>query len=164
MAKLYPPLIEGTIPAFYRDSVTIPFSMNKTVSKDNIAGFALKIKTVQNNIQLGVLKGKISKEIDLDIPLLSNFDSENNFISFSLSANGTLRNPLKEGQYYKVQLAYIDETGEVGHYSTVGVIKYTSEPELFIEGLIKGERNQAQHTYIGQIGRASCRERVSPRV
>ena len=36
MAKLYPPLIEGTIPAFYSENgivkITIPFSMNKAVS------------------------------------------------------------------------------------------------------------------------------------
>lgn len=149
MAKLYPPLIEGTIPAFYGDSITIPFSMNKTVSIYNIAGFALKIKTIQNNIQLGVLKGKISEKNTLDIPLLQNFDGENNFISFSLSTDETLKGKLKIGQYYKIQLAYIDEIGEVGHYSTVGVIKYTSEPKISIDGLVKGERNQAQYTYIG---------------
>lgn len=36
MAKLFPPLIDGVIPAFYKDGnkikITIPFSLNRTVS------------------------------------------------------------------------------------------------------------------------------------
>jgi hypothetical protein len=41
---LYPPYIEGTIPAFYTDSTNgttkliVPFSMNKAVSKDSVYG------------------------------------------------------------------------------------------------------------------------------
>jgi hypothetical protein len=51
MSKLYPPYIEGTIPAFYTDNekgtvLTVPFSMNKTVSKNSVTGFRAKIKTV----------------------------------------------------------------------------------------------------------------------
>ena len=49
MAKLYPPLIEGTIPAFKGNELIVPFSMNRAVGKNNIAGFSLKIKTVQNS-------------------------------------------------------------------------------------------------------------------
>jgi hypothetical protein len=30
--KLYPPHINGTIPAFYGNRITVPFVMNKTVS------------------------------------------------------------------------------------------------------------------------------------
>ena len=56
MAKLYPPVIEGTIPAFYGDEIIVPYSMNKSVNKDEIAGFSLKIKTVQNNLYLGTLE------------------------------------------------------------------------------------------------------------
>ena len=47
--KLYPPYIEGTIPAFSGTVITVPFSMNKAVSKNQVAGFSLKIKTVQSN-------------------------------------------------------------------------------------------------------------------
>ena len=36
MSKLFPPILEGTIPAFYSENgivkITIPFSMNKAVS------------------------------------------------------------------------------------------------------------------------------------
>jgi hypothetical protein len=41
MAKLYPPQIEGTIPAFYGNIITVPYLMNKTVSLNEIDGFKL---------------------------------------------------------------------------------------------------------------------------
>jgi hypothetical protein len=49
--KLSPPLVEGTIPAFYSDDgatakLVVPFSMNRAVSKVQVKGIALKIKTV----------------------------------------------------------------------------------------------------------------------
>jgi hypothetical protein len=46
MAKHYPPYLEGTFPAFYGDSITVPFSMNRAVGKNDIRGFSLIIKTV----------------------------------------------------------------------------------------------------------------------
>ena len=54
MAKLYPPIISGTLPAFYLENsdldrsakITVPFTMNRAVSAAQIKGFALKIKTV----------------------------------------------------------------------------------------------------------------------
>lgn len=49
MAKLYPPVIEGTIPAFNGAVLTVPFSMNRSVSASQITGFAVKIKTVQSS-------------------------------------------------------------------------------------------------------------------
>ena len=64
MAKLYPPVIEGIIPAFYGDSITIPYSMNKGVNANEIAGFSLKIKTVQNNLLLGTLSVLATKDND----------------------------------------------------------------------------------------------------
>ena len=58
MAKLYPPYIEGTIPAFFKDDVgtvmiTVPLSMNKAVGEREVKGFKLKIKTAQTGILLG---------------------------------------------------------------------------------------------------------------
>ena len=46
--KLYPPNIEGTIPAFYGTTLVVPFSMNKAVSKIEVEGMAIKIKTIQS--------------------------------------------------------------------------------------------------------------------
>ena len=60
MSKLYPPIIEETLPAFYSENgivkFTIPFSMNRAVSFAEIGGFELKIKTVQNGTLLYTLE------------------------------------------------------------------------------------------------------------
>ena len=32
-------------------------------------------------------------------------------------------------------MAYIDQNNNPGYYSTVGIIKYTAKPQIFIEGL-----------------------------
>ena len=53
MSKLYPPKIEGVIPAFTNYELSIPYSMNGAVSRGEVYGMALKIKTVQSNIPLG---------------------------------------------------------------------------------------------------------------
>ena len=55
-----------------------------------------------------------------------------------------------EGQYYKIQMAYIgDDKETVGYYSTVGVVKYTTEPEISIDGLRFGHINTHNYTYTG---------------
>ena len=59
MAKLYPPYLEGTLPAFCLDvetgggTLTIPFSHNKAVdARNDVVGIAVKVKTVQNDVLL----------------------------------------------------------------------------------------------------------------
>lgn len=109
MAKLYPPVIEGTIPAFNGTVLTVPFSMNRSVSANQISGFAVKIKTVQSSTWITTLvDGKINEDYSAAI--------------FDIAEKWTPT----PGQYYKLQLAYIDITGETGYFSTVGIVKYTN--------------------------------------
>ena len=145
MAKLYPPIIPGTLPAFYTDGtvtkITVPFSMNRAVSSGSIKGFALKLKTAYSNTLIDVLK-----KID------NNFDFASKEITFFWSNNSTL-SKIKPGQFLKAQLAYINtdnNTETIGYYSTVGVIKYTTKPEISIENLFLESINNFQNTYIGK--------------
>ena len=47
MTKLYPPQIEGTLPAFIDlDQVEIPFIMNQAVGWEEVKGFSLIVKVV----------------------------------------------------------------------------------------------------------------------
>lgn len=134
LKKLYPPQIEGTIPAFCGDKIVVPYSMNKTVSSKEVGGFALKIKTVTSNQYIAYVEsnGFTADQAEFDI--------------------GDFKNKLNIGQHYKVQLAYINKEGEnqklVGYYSTIGVIKYTAEPQVYIEGLTSNI-NQHIYDYIG---------------
>lgn len=113
--KLYPPIIEGTIPAFYGDTIKVPFEMNKAVSHLEISGFSLKFKTVQSNRYFGDTNDVIE---------------ENGVLIFKIPES--IKQFFNTGEFYKVQLAYIDKTNLVGYYSTVGVVKYTSNPEVTI--------------------------------
>ena len=137
MAKLYPPYINGTIPAFYHSKgtvqITVPFSMNKAVALSEVAGFALKIKTVNGDVK-GVVK---TSSIVVNSNASVTFPVEN--IEFIV------------GQYYKVQLAYIDQAGVIGYYSTVAIVKCTIRPVVKIEGLTHNsqEINSHQYSYTG---------------
>ena len=148
MAKLYPPYIEGTLPAFWLDeegngTITIPFALNKAVSSADIKGMYVKIKTVQNDILINSFR--ISNDPDLtnykiEIPV-KNFKAQNWELTI--------------GQYYKLQLAFESQDNEIGYYSTVGVIKCTSKPEVIIldgsdKELDKNGVNNNRLEYIGQ--------------
>ena len=147
MAKLYPPQIGGTVPAFYKNSenkLTIPFIMNKTVSKNEVYGFNLIVKTVANSKLIGNLRVAISN-ID-DLPPWNFTKGE---IYFTINENDVLWNSLYPGQYYKIQLAYIDKNGIIGYYSSVGVIKFTTMPTISIEGLDFEAVNMNENVFVG---------------
>ena len=139
MAKLYPPFIEGTIPAFFEDekgavTLTVPFSMNKMVGINDIKGFELKIKTAQTGLLIGTIQSDL-----FDITSDCN-------VFFNLS---NIKNKINKGQYYKIQIAYIDKQNVVGYYSTLGIVKYTTKPKISIVGLDKNKTNNHQHKYLG---------------
>ena len=144
MSKLHPPIIEGTIPAFYGNSLYVPFAMNKAVSPSEINGFYLKIKTIQSNYFLGtVYTGLQWQDINPDPEveelkeIMVNGDyniSTNSYVNFIIP--DSIKNKLNIGQYYKIQIAYADTTNEAGYYSTVGVIKYTTKPRIEVESTI----------------------------
>lgn len=143
MAKLFPPLIEGAIPAFYPEEngtikIIVPFSMNRAVGSIQVKGFALKAKTVQSTTYLFTYTQK-------DI---NNFNMEDScYVEFIVSQED--KDKLKKGQFYKFQLAYIDNTDTIGYYSTVGIGKYTTKPEVAIQGLYQNEINTHNYEYMG---------------
>ena len=114
--KLYPPIIEGTIPAFCNQTIVVPFTMNKSVSEKEVNGFKLKIKTVQSGYQ-----PFLTETIQM-----VDWNTDTSEVSFLLPG------ALNIGQFYKIQMAYVDTANVIGHYSTVGVVKYTSDPVISI--------------------------------
>lgn len=140
MAKLFPPLIEGSIPAFYTENgtvLTVPFSMNRAVSPAQISNIIMKIKTVQNNTYISDIE---AFEIQVsNIPY---------YAKFNLSS---ISDKLKIGQFYKVQIAYVDKSNIIGYYSTVGVVKYTTKPQVSIHNLEAGGiLNSHLYEYMGE--------------
>ena len=147
MDKLYPPYIEGTIPAFYGEqeddkikySIKIPYSMNKTVSINLVTEMAIRIKTVQSN-QL-VYFGKTKLDLNNNDSIVFNIVEEQNGFQGSYSK-------FSVGQYYKVQIAYV-QNNEIGYYSTVGIIKCTSKPEISIANMTEGTLHSDTTFYTG---------------
>ena len=146
MDKLYPPIIEGTLPAFYSTlnedgtvnfTLTVPFSMNKSVPFEEITDFKIKVKTIQSNIYLLT-----------NISTIVKWDKKQ--VSFTF--NSVSKDQLNIGQFYKVQIAYV-KNNIVGYYSNVGIIKYTSKPEVEIINL-NDDINQHVYTYTGQYSQA----------
>lgn len=134
--KLYPPIIEGALPAFYgTDTLSVPFSMNRAVGASEVAGFYLKIKTVSGSF----IATLYSEEYDNLDEMYVNFNIRNNDVYKLFNV----------GQYYKVQLAYATAPGEPGYYSTVGVIKYTTQPTVSIQNFEFGQINQHNYSYVG---------------
>ena len=132
---LYPPYIEGTLPSFYGDSLTVPFSMNRSVGSGEVAGFSLKLKTIQNSKYIFTTSKVVEKDLNSEY-----------YVKFDIS---DYTDKLYAGQHYKVQLAYIDTSGSIGYYSTVGIIKYTTKPSITIQDLRTGRVNASQYNYVG---------------
>ena len=122
--KLYPPLLEGTIPAFYFNNiervfwneeklreevklitaVIVPYEMNKGVSNADFDSMELKMKMVQStsNKWQTISSYKV--------------DKENKLAYFDVSEVKTdIIRFINVGQFYKVQIAYakdaVDEYG-----------------------------------------------------
>lgn len=113
-ALLLPPSIDGKLPAQIGDTLCIPFQHSRAVGAGDYKGFSLKITSISNNIEIGTLS-----------------QEESNYnIDQIIFNNDTIE--LQIGQFYKAQLAYINNVDEVGYYSTVGIFKYTAQPLLEI--------------------------------
>ena len=143
LKKLYPPNIEGTIPAFYGTTLVVPFSMNKAVSKQDVHGMAIKIKAVQSGAYLAQ-KQVYEEYISFDPYCQVTFDLSEEIANKKLNI----------GQHYKIQIAYInkgdseEDVGQMlGYFSTVAVVKYTAEPSVSIVGLETGQGNINMHQY-----------------
>lgn len=149
--KLYPPVIGSRIPAFYQDDddnlvVTVPFVNNRSVSFENIIDIKLRIKTVQTdwvNVEYsfngteeqlkeawdsGIIVYKIGKE---------EWQKESQVWRFNV------------GQFYKIQLAYVDTDKQLGYYSSVGITKFSFYPEMSIEGLETQVATAHKYNYVG---------------
>lgn len=145
MAKLAAPIIQETLPAFFKTqgvetALSIPFTMNSSVSLSQVSNFIIKLKTVSG------------KNYFLTQEAFA-FDLQNMVISFRIP-----NDKINEGQYYKIQIAYIDYNNDVGNYSSVSVIKCTSKPSIYIDGLSSGKINQRQFFYTGVYDQENCED------
>lgn len=149
--KLYPPSIEGTLPAFTGNKIIVPISWNPSVSKlDTTIAAAIRIKTVQSNTVLVFTNEGY-------------FNSDQSAMIFNIESKD-----LKIGQFYKIQVAYVQEIYEngkkvgsdLGYFSTIGIAKYTDAPKVYIDGLKVGEPSGDIESYLGKFETKDTTEKV----
>ena len=123
MAKLYPPSIEGKLPAFAASGTNItyniPIAPNKAVFTTNGTEVRLLIKTAQSGIVKKTVDGTMQQN-SANGKWTANFEFDTNDLIL--------------GQYYKIQIAY-KNNDDIGYYSSIGIAKYTSYPTLTIPDL-----------------------------
>lgn len=166
-AKLYPPRINGTLPAFWLTydnanlvlrgaEITIPFAMNQTVSAEQVKGFMLRLRTASSGSYIFS-------------PIFSNdYNLSENTVTFHLSSIEASK--LNEGQFYKIQIAYcqstdvnalnIEDNEMVGYFSTVGIIKCTSKPMVYINNLDQENINLFSNQFIGIYDQSDCKDQT----
>lgn len=119
MNRLNPPLLGMTIPAFYGDTIKIPFEMNPTVLKEQVGGFSIKISNILNT------GDSFSFNVDNNC-----VDYNNLIITAKIDGSKMVDLTTKTTGY--IQIAYIDLDGQVGYDSTAALVKYTAEPVISI--------------------------------
>lgn len=140
MGKLLPPNIEGTIPAFYANTdgtvqITVPFSMNKAVSRNSVTGFSLKIKTVQSSSYLHTWE---ADSWDVESAMEAVF-----------TVPSSLLTKLRVGQFYKIQLAYING---LTHAETKSLLQdklnaFYNYKDAYTNSVTQTELRNAYNTY-----------------
>lgn len=122
--KLYPPHIEGKLPACAGNALLIPFIMNKSVNENQIGGMVAFIKTISTGRIIATLtQGTLVKS---NKGYVASFDNE--------KENNQIYN-LISGQYYKIQIAYKSKNGDIGYYSPTGIFKRTTMPRVSVPSL-----------------------------
>lgn len=116
--KLYPPYIEGTLPAFTEKKIILPYTLNRSVNKNDIKGYKLLVKKITTNQIIGT--------VDSNPNNLEEYKN-NNYVEFDLS------NDIIAKGYYKFQLAFVSTDKEepiIGYYSTPAIGRYIEKPNL----------------------------------
>lgn len=142
MAKLAPPYVEGTLPAFYADAdgtakLVVPYSMGRTVSKNQVKTLTVKIKSLNSSAYL------------ISDVMASEWDNEHAVFNVNIY-NSEQEEILHKGMFYKVQIAYVSNDDEIGYFSSVSVIKFTTKPTIEIDGLSASIQNLHKFKYVGR--------------
>ena len=150
MNRLYPPNILQELPSLYEgaDLLSVPFSVNKTVSPASVRGISARIKTTNTDTLIATLYTE-----NILVNANENFQT-------ALFSTQALQNKMSIGRFYKVQIAYVDVNGKEGYYSTLGILKYTSKPYLSIADCNIAITNTNLKEYIGIYQNNDTSEKV----
>ena len=121
MAIEYAPIIDEILPAFYGNSMSIPFRHNKAVSQEKGSELGIYLRITSLHSGLNIYNNIYTSNIDWDNKIITYKEIASDYSS-----------KLKAPNHYKIQIAYArkkpGKTTEIGPYSTVGIIKYSNTP------------------------------------
>ena len=121
-AQLYPPKIPSILPAFYGNTLIIPYTPNISVGSEDYTGMVLQIKDFISSSAIATIS---TEQITTSA------------VTFDISKINHL---LTVGQFYRVQIAYCQ--GEnIGIFSSVSTIKRTAQPNIEIDTLSTNSTN-----------------------
>ncbi len=167
MARLYPPITEEALPAFYLTynskgekvgaTIKINFNLNRAVANSEISGIALRLKTISTNTL--VVSENLAGNLSITSSVVSK--SEGYAISYDLDTGVCIftitneYNPeavekLKVGQYYKAQIAFVNQNEVIGYWSTVASIKCVAKPTIKIANFQFDDINSFSNEIVGE--------------
>lgn len=149
----YPPQIERKIQAFAYEAgdvikINVPYVLNKAISLNAFDKMALLVKTATTSQPKW--RGETA-----ECKMYSN-TSHSYYASFIIPKADF--NPVV-GNYYKLQLAFVNATTQ-SNWSTVGIAKCTSIPQLSINSLINEIDNTNPEVFIGVYENSDAAEKV----
>ena len=160
--KLYPPYIEGKIPAFIKDikkeasasaeeesiiKLTVPFQLNPLVGKNDFDKLVLVLKSISGEQLRGIIEARpyyVYEENNQDIHM-----GYADFIIPTKDTIGGWTTPINIGQYYKVQVAFKDGDN-IGYYSSTGITKCIAKPACSIDNLQQNKVVANPFTFVGK--------------
>ena len=148
---IYPPYIADTIPAFTTEKVKIPFAMNPAIDIEQINYFQIKIINYIDSSLIGTVK--TTKE-DLQYNNKTKSGTVTFWFSnceFTKEAINIGDNKIIQGQYYKFQLSFSDDTS-FHSFSTASLGRCIGAPEEAPKLEIRGRQNHILSTDILNIG------------
>lgn len=122
------------------DQIIIKIALidNYLASTNEISGYRLKMLSGYNNTTL------INKDIEVNLG-----PNQNQTIEFIINSTELDFENL-EGEYYRIQIAYIDSEGNSGIYSNTSVIKWAKLPEITLEKTENNKYVLFRFPYYGQ--------------
>jgi len=163
MARLYPPVIEEVLPAFCLTidreteekigaSINVSFNLNRAVANAEVGGLAIRMRTVSTNRYV------LSEDLNVNpstgksegVALTYNLNEGTATFVITAENNEDAVNALRIGQFYRVQLAFIGLTGDIGYWSTVATIKCVAKPSVTIANFNQSDANIFSNEIIGE--------------
>lgn len=128
--RLFPPLLDASLPSAMGETIQIPFQHNPLVSYNDVSAFQIVIKTVQGKELLNIAVEKPTSNLI-------------NVLSIPVNDIPTIN----AGNNYKVSIAYVDNNNIIGYFSTAAIIRYSGQLSASIQLNNRCDQNGDRYIY-----------------